>query len=91
MSALREVALALEGNYGHYYMGAYIECSPSPPYSQRTGFYIHSCIKMRYKGTFFPSYLLGEPVTAMTGAKLKRYQTLKALNGICSMTSTGAS
>ncbi|KAK5531457.1 Arginyl-tRNA--protein transferase 1 [Vermiconidia calcicola] len=42
MSALREIALALEAKYEFYYMG----------------YYIHSCIKMRYKGTFSPSYLL---------------------------------
>ncbi|KAI1625963.1 arginine-tRNA-protein transferase [Exophiala viscosa] len=42
MSALREIALALEAKYEYYYMG----------------YYIHSCIKMRYKGTFSPSYLL---------------------------------
>ncbi|KAK5043310.1 Arginyl-tRNA--protein transferase 1 [Exophiala sideris] len=42
MSALREIALALEANYEYYYMG----------------YYIHSCIKMRYKGTFTPSHLL---------------------------------
>jgi len=42
MSALREIALALEAKYEFYYMG----------------YYIHSCVKMRYKGTFSPSYLL---------------------------------
>ena len=42
ISALQEIALAIEGAYNHYYMG----------------YYIHSCIKMRYKGNFAPSYLL---------------------------------
>ncbi|EXJ82632.1 arginine-tRNA-protein transferase [Capronia epimyces CBS 606.96] len=42
ISALREIALALEGHYEYYYMG----------------YYIHSCIKMRYKARFSPSYLL---------------------------------
>lgn len=42
LSALREIALAVEGGYQYYYMG----------------FYIHSCIKMRYKNQYQPSYLL---------------------------------
>lgn len=42
LSALRETALALEGGYGHYYMG----------------YYIHSCKKMRYKGDYHPQYVL---------------------------------
>ncbi|ETN43200.1 uncharacterized protein HMPREF1541_02359 [Cyphellophora europaea CBS 101466] len=42
ITALREITLATEGGYGYYYMG----------------YYIHSCIKMRYKGEFKPSYLL---------------------------------
>jgi len=42
ISALREIALAMEGGYDYYYMG----------------YYIHSCIKMRYKGRFEPSYIL---------------------------------
>ena len=42
ISALQEIALTIEGGYDYYYMG----------------FYIHSCVKMRYKGTFSPSYLL---------------------------------
>lgn len=42
LSALREAALAIEGGYEYYYMG----------------YYIHSCIKMRYKGEFKPQYLL---------------------------------
>ncbi|MCJ1338591.1 Arginyl-tRNA--protein transferase 1 [Bachmanniomyces sp. S44760] len=43
ISALQEISLALEGGYGYYYMG----------------FYIHSCIKMRYKGAYKPTYILG--------------------------------
>ncbi|RMZ79947.1 hypothetical protein DV738_g3006, partial [Chaetothyriales sp. CBS 135597] len=42
ISALREIALTIEGGYEYYYMG----------------YYIPSCVKMRYKGTFAPSYLL---------------------------------
>lgn len=42
LSALREIALAMEGHYKYYYMG----------------FYIHSCVKMRYKATFQPTYML---------------------------------
>ncbi|KAM0719537.1 hypothetical protein Q7P37_003667 [Cladosporium fusiforme] len=40
LSALRETALALEGGYQYYYMG----------------YYIHSCLKMRYKGTYKPQH-----------------------------------
>ncbi|KAF2016875.1 arginine-tRNA-protein transferase 1 [Aaosphaeria arxii CBS 175.79] len=42
LSAMREAALALEAGYKFYYMG----------------FYIHSCVKMRYKGEYKPSYIL---------------------------------
>ncbi|THY73138.1 arginine-tRNA-protein transferase 1 [Aureobasidium pullulans] len=42
LSAMREAALALEGGYEFYYMG----------------FYIHNCIKMRYKGDYKPQYVL---------------------------------
>lgn len=42
VSALYEIDLAHEGGYKFYYMG----------------YYIHSCVKMRYKGTYAPSYLL---------------------------------
>ncbi|ETI19620.1 hypothetical protein G647_09454 [Cladophialophora carrionii CBS 160.54] len=42
VSALRETALALEAGYEYYYMG----------------YYIHSCIKMRYKARFTPTYML---------------------------------
>lgn len=42
ISALREIALTEEGGFEYYYMG----------------YYIHSCIKMRYKAGFKPSYLL---------------------------------
>lgn len=42
LSALREAALALEGGYQYYYMG----------------FYIHSCLKMRYKAEYRPQHVL---------------------------------
>ncbi|KAF2839515.1 arginine-tRNA-protein transferase 1 [Patellaria atrata CBS 101060] len=42
LSALREAALAVEGGYQYYYMG----------------YYIHSCVKMRYKGDYKPQYVL---------------------------------
>ncbi|RJE17590.1 hypothetical protein PHISCL_10073 [Aspergillus sclerotialis] len=42
ISALREIALTMEGDYRYYYMG----------------YYIHSNQKMRYKGTFRPQYIL---------------------------------
>ncbi|KAL4933426.1 arginyltransferase [Aspergillus undulatus] len=42
LSAMREIALAIEEGYQHYYMG----------------YYIHSCQKMRYKGSFRPQYIL---------------------------------
>ncbi|PYH99587.1 arginine-tRNA-protein transferase [Aspergillus ellipticus CBS 707.79] len=42
LSAMREIALAIEAEYQYYYMG----------------YYIHSCQKMRYKGTFRPQYIL---------------------------------
>lgn len=41
-SALREAALALEDGYEYYYMG----------------YYIHSCVKMRYKGEYRPQHVL---------------------------------
>ncbi|EEH23067.2 hypothetical protein PABG_05278 [Paracoccidioides brasiliensis Pb03] len=44
-SALREIALTIEGGYKNYYMG----------------FYIHSCQKMRYKANFQPQYVLADP------------------------------
>jgi arginine-tRNA-protein transferase len=42
LSALREAALALEGGYDYYYMG----------------YYIHQCVKMRYKGDYKPQFVL---------------------------------
>ncbi|GAB1191103.1 hypothetical protein APSETT444_000273 [Aspergillus pseudonomiae] len=42
LSALREIALSIEDSYQYYYMG----------------YYIHSCQKMRYKGSFKPQYIL---------------------------------
>jgi len=42
LSALREIALTIEGAYQYYYMG----------------FYIHSCVKMRYKAAYEPQSIL---------------------------------
>ena len=42
LSAMREISLTIEAGYEFYYMG----------------FYIHSCVKMRYKAGFKPSSLL---------------------------------
>jgi arginine-tRNA-protein transferase len=42
LGALREIALAKEEGYKWWY----------------AGFYIHSCIKMRYKGDYTPQYIL---------------------------------
>lgn len=42
LSAMREAALALEGGYEFYYMG----------------YYIHNCVKMRYKGDYKPQHVL---------------------------------
>lgn len=42
LSAMREAALALEGGYEYYYMG----------------FYIHDCVKMKYKGEYNPQFVL---------------------------------
>lgn len=42
LSAMREAALAVEEGYEFYYMG----------------YYIHSCVKMRYKGDYKPQFIL---------------------------------
>jgi arginine-tRNA-protein transferase len=42
LGALREIALAKEGGYRWWY----------------AGFYIHNCVKMKYKGDYSPQYLL---------------------------------
>lgn len=42
LGALREIALAKEEGYKWWY----------------AGFYIHSCVKMRYKGDYHPQYML---------------------------------
>ncbi|KAK6535437.1 Arginyl-tRNA--protein transferase 1 [Orbilia ellipsospora] len=42
LSAMREIALAIEEGYGWYYMG----------------YYIHSCVKMKYKCEFGPGQVL---------------------------------
>lgn len=62
LSALREISLAVEGGYQSYYMG--VSAAPFPILfgllaDETAGFYIHSCIKMRYKNQYQPSYVLG--------------------------------
>lgn len=42
LSAMREAALAVEAGYEYYYMG----------------YYIHNCVKMRYKGDYKPQFVL---------------------------------
>jgi arginine-tRNA-protein transferase len=42
LSALREIALAMESEYDYYYMG----------------YYIHSCAKMKYKNDYRPQHVL---------------------------------
>ncbi len=42
LSALREIALAMENEYEYYYMG----------------YYIHSCAKMKYKNDYRPQHVL---------------------------------
>lgn len=42
LGALREIALAKEQGYQYWY----------------AGFYIHDCVKMRYKGDYSPQYIL---------------------------------
>lgn len=60
ISALHETALAQEAGYEYYYMGMCLEQSLLLYRSWVSGFYIHSCIKMRYKATFTPTFMLGE-------------------------------
>ena len=64
LSALRELTLAKEmhdaGAPGmqYLYMGEYHRRNSANKHTQpSTGFYIHSCQKMRYKGEYSPSYL----------------------------------
>ena len=59
LSALREIAMAIEGGYRYYYMGKKFYPPYSPTFDFTIGYYIHSCIKMRYKATFRPQYILG--------------------------------
>lgn len=59
LSALREIAMAVEGGYRYYYMGKQFFLPYSPAFDFTIGYYIHSCIKMRYKATFRPQYVLG--------------------------------
>jgi arginyl-tRNA---protein transferase len=61
LSALREIAFALEEGYKYYYMGM-----PCLAIVLRTitnvwiGYYIHTCQKMRYKALYRPQYILGK-------------------------------
>jgi arginyl-tRNA---protein transferase len=61
LSAVREIVMASEEGYGYYYMG--MSHTRSSIWRQLTavplGYYIHSCIKMRYKRKFRPTYVLG--------------------------------
>ena len=58
---MREISLAVEGGYHYYYMGTIkvifekleVQLTAGP------GYYIHSCVKMRYKSDFRPTYVLG--------------------------------
>ena len=59
LSALREIAMAVEDGYRYYYMGKEVLLSCSPAFDFSIGYYIHSCIKMRYKASFRPQYVLG--------------------------------
>lgn len=52
--------MSLELGYEYYYMGMISVTPPCFAYCA-SGYYIHSCAKMRYKGSFSPSYLLGKP------------------------------
>jgi len=62
LGALREIVLAKEEGYRWWY----------------AGFYIHNCVKMRYKGDFSPQYMLDpesydwDPLTAELKKKLDK-------------------
>lgn len=65
LSALREIAFALEEAYQYYYMGALTRATGlwyhgNPANKNGIGFYIHSCPKMRYKAAYRPQYVLGK-------------------------------
>lgn len=60
LSALREIQLAIEGGYQYYYMGQQASSIIARLFSIIVGYYIHSCIKMRYKGKYKPTYVLGQ-------------------------------
>jgi arginyl-tRNA---protein transferase len=57
--------LAREGHYQYYYMGKRLAVLHDliNYLLIHAGYYIPSCIKMRYKGSFWPTYLLGRMVT----------------------------
>jgi hypothetical protein len=48
--------MAIDEGYRYYYMGlsvlAYLPCT------KHSGYYIHSCTKMKYKRDFHPTYVL---------------------------------
>jgi arginyl-tRNA---protein transferase len=71
LSAAREIALAEEGGYDYYYMGTTSPGSSGSTMLKTSGYYIHSCVKMRYKGTFSPSCLLGECTPPYSELKLR--------------------
>jgi len=62
LSACREAALAAEEGYKYYYMGRLFAVhsflNNSLMLMLLTGFYIHTCPKMKYKGQFHPTYFL---------------------------------
>lgn len=67
MSALREIELALRGGYDYYYMGECVFHARGIEMLRLgdLGFYIHSCMKMRYKAAFKPTYILGSHVISI--------------------------
>jgi arginine-tRNA-protein transferase len=61
LSALREIAMAIQDGYQYYYMGMKKKLGEiSESLMANTGYYIHSCVKMRYKGAYQPQYILGK-------------------------------
>lgn len=63
LSALREIALAKERQYNYYLMGvssSFLTRKLNARSLTCTGYYIPSCTKMRYKGSFKPTSILGK-------------------------------
>lgn len=83
LSAMREIALAKEKGYIWWY----------------PGYYIHNCIKMRYKGDYYPQYILSpESYTwhlftedIKQQLSLRKYISLSSSNGIERTMSNGTS